>query len=1205
MIMKELLNKKFDKRNKNKLLAGFLLSLAACFMICFYAPLELYATNLDEFLFDSATLIPIILKTFAVVFALSLFVLLVIYLINDKLYLVFSAVYFIAFLASYIQGNFLAGDIPMLDGTPVDWSLFTKQNIITAIVWLVIIALVYKLVKKYGDRFFKIVYVVSGFMFSILAVSIFWVYFTKGADRKKNTNIFIDQSNMLEMSQNENFVILLLDCIDARVMSELMEDNPEYEDIFSDFTYYTNAMSTYPYTQQSIPFILTGQWYENKESYEQYNIDAYNNSPLFQELESRGYDLDLYEADLPKINNTNRYGSVYVTDESDTDYTKLGLLELKTTGFSYLPYFLKKYCMYDNSDFKKLRHVNKKTDTENMIDDVEDYDVFVDVDYPFYQYLLNHDITMKENNAFKFIHIEGGHSPYRWDENVEPYEDATYKTNVQACLTITKQYLSMLKESGIYDNSIILVMSDHGYEGGQGQGIDRQNPILFIKGKKEAHEMKRDDAPISFEDLQDAYVKLLDGESGDHVFPWKEGDARERRYLLYALRDKNHMYEYILDGHASDKANLHRTGNVFVRDEDTGIMQAVAGPFKKLILAINKLTGSMFWAIIIFTLLTKLILLPVSIWVQFNSIKMVKMQPELNRINAKYFGDREAISEKEAELFKKEKYNPLLSVIPMIIQLLLLMVVIDAIKGAMTGVYGVNTMLFDIDLRIIPNKYGGIAVLSPILAALSAWIMCYTQNKSNVLQSEQGRFGQYGAMILSVALSLYLGWFVTVGVVVYWIASNLMSVAQMYILNFFINPKKHVDYEQLALSKQELSDLKSVAADKNSKENKKYAKREKEDYKRFFSIVNKHLVFYSENTGFYKYYKGIIEYLLAHTNLTIHYITSDPNDAIFELAKQKEKIKPYYIAEKKLITLFMKMEADVVVMTMPDLENFHIKRSYVKNDIEYIFIPHSMDSLNMTMRTSCMDHYDTVFCVGPHQREEIEKNEIAYNTKKKKLVNWGYSLIDEMIEAYENRPKEIHEQKTIMIAPSWQDDNIVDSCLEEILDELKTDQYKVIVRPHPQHVRHRKEKMESLKLRYKDNDNIIIQTDFSSNSDVFNADLLITDWSGISYEYAYATKKPVLHINTPMKVMNPEYKTIDTVPINILVREEIGCSVDTDKLDTLREKVNDLIDRSDEYHNKIDRFLHEYTYNVGCAGEVGAKYIYKAVDEKIKKKNKK
>ena len=58
-------------------------------------------------------------------------------------------------------------------------------------------------------------------------------------------------------------------------------------------------------------------------------------------------------------------------------------------------------------------------------------------------------------------------------------------------------------------------------------------------------------------------------------------------------------------------------------------------------------------AIIIFTLFSKIILLPISILVQKNSIKMVKMQPSINRIKIDYFGDKDKIADEEAILYKK------------------------------------------------------------------------------------------------------------------------------------------------------------------------------------------------------------------------------------------------------------------------------------------------------------------------------------------------------------------------------------------------------------------------------------------------------------------------------------------------------------------------------------------------------------------------
>ena len=604
-------------------------------------------------------------------------------------------------------------------------------------------------------------------------------------------------------------------------------------------------------------------------------------------------------------------------------------------------------------------------------------------------------------------------------------------------------------------------------------------------------------------------------------------------------------------------------------------------------------------AIILFTLVSKVVLLPVSVWVQKNSIKMVKMQPEINFLTVKYFGDKDTIAEEQAKIFKREKYHPMASIIPLIVQLVLLMGVIEVIKRGMNNP-AIDMNFFGINLSQVPSEVGISLIWSPLVAGFSAWILCVAQNASNVLQAEQSNWNKYGMMAFSVGLSLYLGWFVSVGVALYWVASNLLAVAQLYLLNWVINPKNYVDYEALEQSKKELEALGNLGGKKRKRFGDPETKREKQDYKKFFSVVNKHLVFYSESSGFYKYYQGMIEYLLENTNLVIHYITSDPDDQIFELAKTQDKIRPYYIGEKRLITLMMKMEADVVVMTMPDLENYHIKRSYISKDIEYIYIPHGMDSLNLTMRTGSMDHYDTVFCVGKHQKEEIEKTEAAYGLPKKTLVDWGYSLLDEMREDYAKLLHEENAVKKILIAPSWQQDNIVDSCLEQILDNLKGIGYQITVRPHPQHVRHRGEFMEQLKVKYEQDKDVEIQTDFSSNNTVFEADLMITDWSGIAYEYAYTTQKPVLFINTPMKIMNPEYQKIDTVPLNILLREEIGCSLNLDELNLLGDKVQMLLERKNDYYEKIGNFVQEYVYNHGTSAEIGAKYIVTAIQRKIK-----
>ena len=662
-------------------------------------------------------------------------------------------------------------------------------------------------------------------------------------------------------------------------------------------------------------------------------------------------------------------------------------------------------------------------------------------------------------------------------------------------------------------------------------------------------------------------------------------------------------------------------------------------------------------SIILFTLITKIILLPLSVWVQKNSIKMVKMQPELNRIKIKFFGDADTIADEESKLYKKNKYNPLASLVPLVIQIVLLMgvvgviynpfdylfhlpkeliVAINDVASKITGVAtyessiqlaaveciknpeyynqfaALSSQFADIDLQSIlsqiknfdlmflginlshnPSVVWGITISVPIVAGLSSYLLCIAQNKSNVLQVEQSKASQWGMLVLSVGLSLYLGFFVPAGIALYWVASNLFAIIQLYALNAVIPPKKHVDYEALEATRKELATLQNLGEKKKPFQKDENHKREKEDYKRFFSIRNKHLVFYSERSGFYRYYAEIIEYLLKKTTVSIHYITNDPNDIVFEKAKEQPKLKPYYIGVKKMITLMMKLEADIVVMTTPDLDNYYIKRSLMRKDIEYIFVPHDPSSMHMGFREHSLDNFDTVFCTGPHIAQEVRASEKVYGTKEKTLVEFGYPLIEQLINSYSEMPKREGGRRQILIAPSWQEDNLLDSCIETLIDSVYGDENKIIVRPHPEYMKRYREKMMMLVEKYNDKigDGLQFELDFSSSTSVYSSDILVTDWSGIGIEFGFATLKPVVFINTKIKMENENYQNINIVPQEIRLRNVLGVALEKDELcQKFSDTVNALLDDT-SFRDKIEKERESYFYNLGTSGTVGAKYI--------------
>ena len=693
------------------------------------------------------------------------------------------------------------------------------------------------------------------------------------------------------------------------------------------------------------------------------------------------------------------------------------------------------------------------------------------------------------------------------------------------------------------------------------------------------------------------------------------------------------------------------------------VINALAAPLGAVMRFCYGLTGSYGWAIVLFTVITRVILLPVSIWMQRYAIRLVKMTPELLEVRARYYGDADRIAEEQSALYKRDHYSPFVNFIPLLIQLLLLMGFIqvinhpmqylfgmsgglmDAFAGltssltgldaadssiqlsaisllragehlgefqSLTGAFtaeeltsaigqlrGLNMSFFGIDLSLTPSLVGGWTLLSPVVAGVSAWLLCVVQNRSNVLQHEQGRLNRYLTMALSVGLSLYLGFFVPMAVALYWVVSNLLAILIQYLVNALYPPRKYIDYERLEQSRQKLAAMEAVKRD--ASQDRELVKREKADIKRLNRVANKHLVFYSESSGFYKYYKGIIEALLKKSNVTIHYITSDPDDQIFRIAEENPRIRAYYVGHYRLITLMMRIEADMIVMTMPDLDNYQIKRSYLKKDIEYLYVPHCIDSLNMTMRKGSVDHFDTVLCVGPHHRREIEQTEEAYGLPKKLLIDWGYCLLDDMRAAYAAEEHEPHAVPEVLIAPSWQKDNILESCLDPLLEQLTTLPVHVTVRPHPQAVRQEPALMKAIADRWQ-SDRVEVQTDFTSNSTVFDADLMITDWSGITFEYTFTTLRPVLYIDTPMKVMNPEYRRIAEVPVNISLRSLTGVSMKPEEVGTqAAAAVKGMLDRAGEWHDRIEALVPQYIYNPGTSGEVAAAYIIRSLKEKQKK----
>ena len=261
------------------------LSFAVCFMLFIFAPLEMLFMNQDEFWFDAYLLLSIMIFVFAVPCVCSIVAFVVLEKWSKKVYGVCLAVYFAAFVSLYIQGNYMTGNLPLLDGLPIDWSLYKAEYVQSYVLWIAVaaaVAVIYH--KTKGVLFEKIVGVVSICMTLMFVVTLTALAATHHGFEKK-PGLVVTYKNILQLSEDQNLIVLLLDAVDAETMSELLAQDSEYQDIFEDFTYYSNMMGAYPATRNAIPFILSGKWFENEVEFREYEAAAYAESPLFANLE--------------------------------------------------------------------------------------------------------------------------------------------------------------------------------------------------------------------------------------------------------------------------------------------------------------------------------------------------------------------------------------------------------------------------------------------------------------------------------------------------------------------------------------------------------------------------------------------------------------------------------------------------------------------------------------------------------------------------------------------------------------------------------------------------------------------------------------------------------------------------------------------------------------------------------------------------------
>ncbi len=548
-------------RIKNYVIPGMILAFCISFMFFIYEPITMFSNNIEDFWFDIQTLIHPCIILFSVCFLFIIFILSIIYfsilifkkndLIDDKKINLYGVVLIIinsCFIASYIEGNYLAGFLPPLDGSQIIWSDYTKISLVSLLIWLtVLVILLFLYFKKYKHKIISVLKYVNIAICGILLFSLCITLSTTDALTPKDYVVTATTRNLSKYSSDSNFIVFVLDAVDSKQFNSIVESKKKYQKVFNDFTYYPDTMGVYPFTRDSIAFILSGKWNNNETDFNTYYTKALEQSPLLENLEKENYEINIYDQDL--VYQSSGASRVENLDFSNS-YNKASFFkqEIKYVLFKYLPFFSKKYSSIETVDFNSTKNPTSET--------FEWSDVTFTFEY------LSKETDLVNEKQFKFIHIEGAHVPFDLDTDIKRIKDGTYEQKLEANVIIINKYLDYLKENNVYDNSNIIIMADHGYNMGNVYG--RQNPILYIKGVDEHHSMQVSDKAVSYTDLQDAYKDLLEAKKSNDLFKNIPLD-RERRYLYYVFLEEDHMVEYIQTGKAWDTKAMSPTGKEFNR----------------------------------------------------------------------------------------------------------------------------------------------------------------------------------------------------------------------------------------------------------------------------------------------------------------------------------------------------------------------------------------------------------------------------------------------------------------------------------------------------------------------------------------------------------------------------------------------------------------------------------------------------------------
>lgn len=349
----------------------------------------------------------------------------------------------------------------------------------------------------------------------------------------------------------------------------------------------------------------------------------------------------------------------------------------------------------------------------------------------------------------------------------------------------------------------------------------------------------------------------------------------------------------------------------------------------------------------------------------------------------------------------------------------------------------------------------------------------------------------------------------------------------------------------------------------------------------------KKYVVYNEGTQYWNVFKPVCD-AFEKKQIPLIYYTSVEKDPCFD--QNYQFVKPEFIGEGNLAFVKLNMlSAGVVLMTTPGLQVYQLKRS--KNVKHYTHVLHAASDATM-YRLFGIDYFDSILLSGDYQKSDIRKLEAQRNINEKELITVGCPYLDTLKSKMEAIPAEENHNFTVLVSPSWGSSALLSKYGEKLLDPLLATGWRVIVRPHPQSKKSEKEMLDRLTEKYKDTTNLEWDYERDNIYAMKKSDIMISDFSGIIYDYTFLCDKPVMYVNADLDLR--PYDAFDLEGGKNIWQfdtlKKIGIELKEEQFNNIKEVIQTASD-SKELADLRHKAKAEAWMNEGLAGEKIAEFM--------------